>query len=123
MALVFVSALFLESEYLPFRGVMIPLFMGLYLFLYYRSTHLFDHKYSILLGLASLSHFVICLCLTVVIALSRRGFSDILLLRSLQDWFLGQIFLFVLLPVIWFILVLFGGHFRTSGTVGEMGHL
>jgi hypothetical protein len=120
LTLTCVFGIFLESQFTEFRGVLIPLFLGLFLYLHHRRVQLFDSNYRVLLWLASLTHFVIVVSMSLVMFLRGQAEVNYLLLRTLQDWFSGQLLLFLFFPVLWFGFMILNGNTRTRAFYSEI---
>ena len=116
-----VCGLFLESQYEGFRGILLPLLMGVFVFLHYRRSQLNDSNYSTLLWLASLSHLIVTSGMSAVLLIRGEQALSYLLLRTLQDWFTGQLALFVLFPAFWFGALVLNSDGRFQNGYGEVG--
>lgn len=119
MVLTAISGLFFESRYPEFRGTLLPLFLGLYLYLYYQKTQLHDSGYRSLLWLASLSHLIIVIAMSAVILMRGGHAFSYLALRTLQDWLTGQLAMFLLFPLLWFGFHLLNGSHRSRNAYGD----
>ena len=114
-----ISGLFFESRYVEFRGMLIPLFVGLYLYLYHRKMQMHDTSYRPLLWLASLSHLILIVAMSAIVLIGGGHTLGYLTLRSLQDWLTGQLALFLLFPLLWFGFHLINGSTRPRNAYGD----
>ena len=115
-----ICGVFLESQYESFRGILLPLLMVVFVFLHYRRSQLNDGNYRTLLWLASLTHLILVLCMSAVLLIRGEHSWSYLSLRTLQDWFTGQLALFVLFPVLWFGALVLNGDDRFQNGYGEI---
>lgn len=119
ITLTFVFGIFLESQFAGFRGILLPGFLALFLYLHHRRVQLFDMSYRTLLLLASLTHLVIVTGMSIVLLFRGQIEVKYLLLRTLQDWISGQLVLFLFFPVLWFGFMILNGNSRTRAIYSE----
>ena len=113
------SGIFLESQYLEMRSIFLPLMLVIFLLLHFRRTKVVDSKSGTQIGIASLVHWILVMIPTGVLQLlhSELGSRD-LWLRALQDAVTGQLFLFLIYPLLMVGSVVLEG--RSAGDEGVL---
>jgi hypothetical protein len=103
LIVVLLAGLAFEARGVELRGWWLPGMVALFWFLQMRRQQTMELRRGMIVFLASVSHLATCLYLTTGMALLqplwREG--ERLGVRLFQDWLLGQLVLFLILPVLW----------------------